>query len=95
MAAVWCCGAESDATGVSAEVPDQDRLGKRAWSLTSEKAGRESPVSSSGALSAVARGGERWCKKTRQGSATLHTGSLRGGIHSATLAMTKVLLLTS
>ena len=77
--AVCCCEAENYATGisntsrvphggrVSAELPDQDRAGRRTWPPTSEKIGHESPMNSRGALSAVAPEDERMAQKDQAG----------------------------
>ena len=79
VAAVCCCDSESYATGisdtdrvthggqVSAEIPDQDRLGRRTWPPTSKKHGHENPVNNSGVLSDKAPEDERTAQKDRAG----------------------------
>ena len=59
---------------VSAELPDQDRLERRTWSLTSEKIGHVNPVNSSRALSDAAPGSERMVQKDWAGLPLLCTG---------------------
>ena len=106
VAAACCCDAESYATGisytsrlthggqVSAELPDEERLGRRTWPPTSEKIGHENPVNSSRALSDRAPEGERMAQTTGQGSALLSTGLLGVGIDLMALMRKRVLALS-